>query len=47
MVSCNPITFARDCRILSDAGYHLKWVQPVDQFIYSEHLEVVALLVRS
>ena len=46
MVSCNPITFARDCRILTDAGYHLKWVQPVDQFIYSEHLEIVALLSR-
>ena len=47
MVSCNPVTFARDCRVLTDAGYYLKWVQPVDQFIYSEHLEVVALLERS
>ena len=46
MVSCNPITFARDCRILSDAGYCLEWVQPVDQFTYSEHLEMVALLTR-
>ena len=46
MISCNPITFARDCRILSDSGYNLKWVQPVDQFTYSEHLEVVALLMR-
>ena len=46
MISCNPTTFARDCRILSDSGYNLKWVQPVDQFTYSEHLEVVALLTR-
>ena len=46
MVSCNPITFARDCRILTDAGYHFKWIQPVDQFVYSEHLEIVAFLVR-
>ena len=46
MISCNPITFARDCQILSGGGYILQWVQPVDQFIYSDHLEVVALLTR-
>ena len=31
-VSCNPVTFARDARILVDAGFALDWVQPVDQF---------------
>ena len=46
MVSCNPLTFARDCRILVDGGYKIEKVIPVDQFIYSEHIEVVAYLSR-
>lgn len=46
MVSCNPITFARDCRILLDGGFHLKWIQPVDQFTFTEHIELVSLLER-
>lgn len=41
-VSCNPVTFARDARILTDAGYRLDWVQPVDQFRWSAHVELVA-----
>ena len=47
MVSCNPITFARDCRILIDAGYKIEKIIPIDQFIYSEHVEVVAYLTKS
>ena len=47
MVSCNPITFARDCRILTDAGYKIEKIIPVDQFIYSEHIEVVAYLNKA
>ena len=46
MVSCNPITFARDCRILIDGGYKIEKITPVDQFIYSEHIEVVAYLSK-
>ena len=46
MVSCNPITFARDCRILIDADYKIEKIIPVDQFIYSEHIEVVAYLTK-
>ena len=42
MVSCNPATFARDARILIDGGYRLDWVQPVDQFRWSPHVELVA-----
>jgi 23S rRNA (uracil1939-C5)-methyltransferase len=42
MVSCNPATFARDARILIDGGYRLDWVQPVDQFRWSAHVELVA-----
>lgn len=41
-VSCNPVTFARDARILVTAGYSLDWVQPVDQFRWSSHVELAA-----
>ena len=45
-VSCNPATFARDARILVDGGYQLTCITPVDQFRYSAHVELVALLQR-
>jgi len=45
-VSCNPTTFARDARILVDGGYRLVRVTPVDQFLYSAHVEVVACFKR-
>ena len=45
-VSCNPATFARDARILTDGGYRLTAVTPVDQFRYSPHVEVVARFAR-
>jgi 23S rRNA (uracil1939-C5)-methyltransferase len=41
-VSCNPATLARDARILIDGGYKLTRVTPVDQFLWSGHIEVVA-----
>jgi 23S rRNA (uracil1939-C5)-methyltransferase len=41
-VSCNPLTFTRDARILADGGYRLTRVTPVDQFLYSAHVELVA-----
>lgn len=47
MVSCNPKTFARDARVLVDGGFRMGAVQPVDQFRYSPHLEVVAAFERS
>lgn len=41
-VSCNPTTFARDAAILVAAGYRLDWIQPVDQFRWSPHVELAA-----
>lgn len=45
-VSCNPMTFARDARILVDGGFRLESVQPVDQFLFSAHVELVATFSR-
>ena len=42
MVSCNPVTFARDARVLVAAGYRMDPVQVVDQFRWSTHVELVA-----
>lgn len=41
-VSCNPVTFARDAARLVAAGYRLNWVQVVDQFRWSAHVELAA-----
>ncbi|MEH0071669.1 hypothetical protein V6L77_17335 [Pannonibacter sp. Pt2-lr] len=46
-VSCNPATLARDLRILIDGGFKVTRVTPVDQFLYSPHVEVVAALERA
>lgn len=46
MVSCNPVTFARDARALVAAGYRLDWVQVVDQFRWSAHVELAARLSK-
>lgn len=45
-VSCNPVTFARDARTLTSHGYRLEWVQVIDQFRWSTHIELVARLSR-
>jgi 23S rRNA (uracil1939-C5)-methyltransferase len=45
-VSCNVATFARDARILADAGYRLERITPIDQFRYSPHVELVAKFRR-
>jgi 23S rRNA (uracil1939-C5)-methyltransferase len=46
MVSCNPATFARDARLLLEGGYSLDWVQVVDQFRWSHHVELAARFSR-
>jgi 23S rRNA (uracil1939-C5)-methyltransferase len=45
-VSCNPATFARDARMLVQAGWALDWVQVVDQFRWSSHVELAARFSR-
>ena len=46
-VSCNPASFARDADILAAGGYTLDWVQPVDQFPWTAHIELVARFYRT
>ena len=46
MISCNPSTCARDCKILSENGYKLIKYRPVDMFPRTSHVETVALLSR-
>ena len=41
-VSCNPVTFARDAAVLIAADFTLDWVQVVDQFRWSAHVELAA-----
>lgn len=45
-ISCNPTTFARDARVLVDAGWRLETVTPVDQFLWSSHIELIGVFGR-
>ena len=45
--SCDPGSFARDARALQDGGYRLEKVLPIDQFLWSSHLELIALFTRA
>lgn len=45
-VSCNTVSFARDAQALCAAGFSLDWVQVVDQFRWSPHVELVAQFTR-
>jgi 23S rRNA (uracil1939-C5)-methyltransferase len=46
-VSCNPSTFARDAQILHRAGFDIKELIPVDQFLWNPHVELAALFERN
>src|SRR5262245_11029614 len=46
-VSCDPGTLSRDARLLTDGGYSIERVTPIDQFVFSAHVEAVAVLRRS
>lgn len=45
-VSCNPNTFVNDANTLISAGYKIDEITLVDQFIYSNHSELVALFTK-
>jgi len=45
-VSCNPLTLARDLAILVEGGYRITRVTPIDQFLWTSHVEVVAALEK-
>ena len=46
-VSCNPSTLARDLKYLHENGFQTQYIQPVDMFCHSYHIESVALLKRT
>lgn len=45
-VSCNRVSFARDAALLRAGGYRLDHLVPIDQFVWSPHLELVGLFTR-
>ncbi|MFO1083772.1 MAG: RNA methyltransferase [Reyranellaceae bacterium] len=45
--SCDPGSFARDARTLQDGGYRLEKLLPIDQFLWSPHVEMIALFARA
>ena len=46
-VSCNPATLARDAKILSTFGFTIRYVQPVDMFPHTQHVETVVLMTKT
>ena len=46
MISCNPHSFLKDCKILNETGYFLKEITMLDQFAYSNHSEIIALFTK-
>ncbi len=46
-VSCNPSSFGRDASQLLEAGYSMQSLLPIDQFLWSAHLELVAVFTKS
>lgn len=46
VVSCHPGSLARDAKTLAAAGFTLERVTPIDQFLWSNHIEAVAVLRR-
>ena len=45
-ISCNPSSWARDAKTLTDGGFRLETIRPVGQFRWSTHVELTSLFVR-
>ncbi|MBR2405772.1 MAG: 23S rRNA (uracil(1939)-C(5))-methyltransferase RlmD [Clostridia bacterium] len=45
-ISCNPETQARDLRVLTQGGYRVTGIQPVDMFPHTQHIECVVCLEK-
>jgi 23S rRNA (uracil1939-C5)-methyltransferase len=43
-ISCNPVTFARDLQLLTEGGWTLTALQPVDMFPQTYHVEMIGVL---
>jgi tRNA/tmRNA/rRNA uracil-C5-methylase (TrmA/RlmC/RlmD family) len=46
LVSCDPVSFARDARLLTDEGFALRRAEVLDLFPHTPHVEVVAAFDR-
>jgi len=45
-VSCDPVTLARDLNMLVSEGYSITYVQPIDMFPQTYHVEVIVIMDR-
>ncbi|MBP6125806.1 MAG: 23S rRNA (uracil(1939)-C(5))-methyltransferase RlmD [Leptotrichiaceae bacterium] len=45
-ISCNPSTFARDCKFLIENGYKLEKIGAVDMFPQTSHIECVSVMTK-
>ncbi|TMQ56036.1 MAG: 23S rRNA (uracil(1939)-C(5))-methyltransferase RlmD [Candidatus Eisenbacteria bacterium] len=46
-ISCNPSTLGRDLALLCESRFALEWIQPIDMFPHTPHIECVAALKRA
>ncbi|WP_440055569.1 23S rRNA (uracil(1939)-C(5))-methyltransferase RlmD [Pseudoalteromonas sp. T1lg65] len=45
-VSCDPVTLARDSKVISQAGFELNKVGLMNMFVHTSHIETMALFLR-
>ena len=46
-ISCDPATLARDIKYLNNLGYETNFVQPVDMFPHTNHVENITVLTKA